>query len=249
VLSPTLSVLDSATVYAFDANGQAWGTGSRNGSFLLLLPASTYDFRAFSAAGADGYPHGEVLAVPVQADTSIDIILTGEPVTGLVSGPDAEPLEGALVIANSSDDYVVGRTGPDGMFTIYLPHGTYTIFCAPGGMDAYILARVMPPQTIAGPEVINFDLSGVEWSGTVRSSASLQPVGGVRVRATLFADSFNRHAQAVTDGAGAFRLVLEPNREYGLGFSGGNMEGHGYQGIKATADSTFDILLDPLPTP
>jgi hypothetical protein len=111
------------------------------------------------------------------------------------------------------------------------------------------MERIFPPRNVAGPATIDFDLSGVEWSGTVRSSATLLPLEGVWVRASLFADLFERSAFIKTNAAGEFGLVLEPQREYRLEFFGLDVTDLTYPGILATADSTFDVLLDPAPIP
>jgi hypothetical protein len=248
VISPTGAVLDSAYVIAAGAVGYA-SNFFRNGRFSLLIPASDYDF---SAGGGyySGFPFGGAAHVPIRADTTFDITLTGDPITGLVSGPGVAPLESTLVVASGQAISSRVFTGPDGRYTLYVPPGDYRFLCYPRAADSYILIRIFPLRSITGATVVDLGLTGIEWSGTVRSSATLQPIQGAQATATLFADAFNRTATATTDALGQFRLVLEPNREYSLGFSAGGMVSLGYPDVGATtADTTFDILLDPLPTP
>jgi hypothetical protein len=249
VMDPAGSGLDSGYVTANDHLRTHTRTRFRNGRFVLMLPGSVYDLVASSAAAEDGYPSRTVTGVPVHADTSFDIKLVGDPVTGFISGPGGAPLQGLLVTADGGDVIARARTGTDGRYTVYLPPGNYRFTCTPGPSDRYIMERIFPPRNVAGPATIDFDLSGVEWSGTVRSSATLLPLEGVWVRASLFADLFERSAFIKTNAAGEFGLVLEPQREYRLEFFGLDVTDLTYPGILATADSTFDVLLDPAPIP
>ncbi len=249
VFSPTGAVLGSGFVSAAGNGGYA-GDFFRNGRFSLLLPASIYYFHASDGESYNGFPSASVAGVPIRADTTFDIVLSGDPITGLVSGPGAAPLESVLVIASGSVHSARVLTGSDGRYTLYIPPGNYRFLCYPRPADSYILARIFPLRSIAGATVVDLGLTGVEWSGTVRSSATLQPIPGAQATAVLFADAFNRSAVATTDALGRFRLDLEPNREYSLGISADGMTSLFYSGIAATtADTTFDVLLDPAPIP
>jgi hypothetical protein len=250
VIGPTGAVLDSAYVSASATTVfEGASDRARAGKFSLLLPPGEYDFYANSNEPDRGNPIRILRGVPVRADTSFDIVLAGDPVTGLVRGPGGMPLFRVLVVAEGDLQFSKARTGSDGRYGMYLPPGDYTLSCSPDPTEAHILTRVYPPRRIAGASVIDFDLSGAEWSGSVRSSATLQPIEGVLVKASLFADLFGRSAIATTDAAGVFRLVLERQREYELSFAGDDVKAATYPGIFAAADSTFDVLLDPLPTP
>jgi hypothetical protein len=185
----------------------------------------------------------------VQADTTFDILLGGDLVTGTVYGPGGAPLDSVLVTASGTSDAVRARTALDGTFSLYAHAGSYRFICEPGGSDSYILTRISTLWSITGPATFDFDLSGVEWTGTVRSSATLSPIEGVGVKADLFGDSYYRSARATTDAAGQFRLVLEPSREYSLSFYSPAVTDSFLPGFFASADTTFDILLDPAPIP
>lgn len=243
VVGPNGAVLDSAFV---SAGGVAFDD-YRNGRFSLLLPAATYNFSAFGDDPYAGFPSAKVVGVPIRADTTFDIVLSGVPITGLVSGLGAAPLESVLVVASGQAISSRVLTGSDGRYTLYIPPGDYRFLCYPRAADSYILARVFPLRSIAGATAVDLGLTGVEWTGTVRSSATLQPVPGAQATAALFADAYDRSATATTDALGRFRLVLEPNREYSVAFSENGMKPLVYSGIGATtADTTFDVLLDPL---
>lgn len=252
VIAPTGATLDSATVLAISDTPSEFGnvvasTRYKNGIYSFFLPAGSYDFSGYPDEYASGYPNRRLNGISVAADTTIDIVLQGELLEGLVTGPDGMPLEGALVTASGQGIASRIRTGADGRYALYAPPGNYRFICDPN--EGYILDRISAVYSIAGPTTHDFDLSGTEWTGTVRSSATNLPIPGVSAVATLFADSYNRAAVAKTEGAGQFRLVLEPNREYSLTFSESGMIGLTIPSIFAAADTTFDIVLDPTPTP
>lgn len=254
VLTPSGVPLDSASVGAEGVDSEtdelAFAfTAFENGSFSLLVPAGIYSFGASPRGAFSGLPSRTITGVSVVADTTFDIVLQGDLLEGLVAGPGGMPLEGVEVTASGEVVFSRARTGPDGRYALYAPPGDYRFFCQPGSDEAYILTRISSQRSISGPATIDFDLSGTEWTGTVRSSATNQPISGVSVRAELFADDYDRAAVATTDGAGQFRLVLERNREYSLAFSESAVVGLTIPSIFAAADTTFDIVLDPAPTP
>jgi hypothetical protein len=250
VLGPTGAVLDSGGVSAYGQTGAAAGGRFQSGKFYLILPPSTYDFFASSSGLNLGYPIRILRGVPVSADTSFDIALEGDPISGIVTGHGGAPLESLLVTASGETISSNVRTGPDGRYLLYVPPGDYRFRCYPHTRDSHILPRIFPVRTVTGPSVIDLDLAGVLWSGTVRLATTLQPIDGAHVAAGLFGDAYGRYAESTTDAAGQFRLILEPNREYALRFSAEGTAQLGYPSIVATTvDQTFDILLDPLPTP
>lgn len=254
VIDPTGAILDSGYVSASRLVGSPYGddyawTEVRGGRFFLLLPAGTYSFYASPRDFASGIPSTVTGDVTVQADTTIDIVMLGELVAGVVAGPGGAPLESLIVTASGQYAGSRARTGVDGKYALYAPPGDYRFILEPRPVESYILIRISSLRTINGPSTFDFDLSGVEWSGAVRSSATLLPIEGVKISAVLFADSYNRIARATSNASGQFRLVLEPNREYSLTIHSPGMEDLTYPGIFAAADTTFDILLDPAPVP
>ena len=253
VIAPTGATLTDVYVYA--AGGDPFtgryvdaASSTQSGAFSLLLPKGSYTFGVYTTS-TSGFPSRSLPGIPVQADTSFDIPLGGDLITGTVYGPGAVPLEGVLVTAQGQPGTVRARTASDGTYWLYARAGDYRFFCEPTGPNSYILPRVSTLRAIAGPATLDFDLSGVEWTGTVRSSATLSPIEGVGVSAALFADAFHRSASATTGPAGQFRLVLEPGREYSLSFYSPGTADRTYPGFLAASDTTFDVLLDPAPAP
>lgn len=248
VIAPTGAALDNVHVFAVGRDYVSAGTTTQSGVFSLLLPTGSYHV-SVTPGFYSGFPPRNVSGVSVQADTTFDILLGGNLVTGTVHGPGGAPLESVLVTASGASEAVRGRTALDGTYALYAHAGDYRFLCEPAGSNSYILARISTLRTITGPATFDFDLSGVEWTGTVRSSATHLPIEGVRVNAALFADAYYRSARTTADAAGQFRLVLEPSREYSLRLTSPVTAEFAYPGIFATADTTFDILLDPTPVP
>ena len=253
VIAPTGAALTDAYVYVVGGDPSTGhsldaGSSTESGVFSLLLPAGSYAF-SVSTASVSGFPSQYLAGVPVQADTTFDILLGGDLITGTVYGPGALPLEGVLVTAIGPPGTVRARTALDGTYRLYARAGDYRFFCEPSGSNSYILARISTLRAIAGPGTLDFDLSGVEWTGTVRSSTTIFPVAGVGVTAALFGDAFYRTARAATGPAGQFRLVLEPGREYSLSFHSRATADLTFPGFLAANDTTFDVLLDPAPAP
>lgn len=250
VIGPTGSAVDSGYVDAEGARGDNGESRLASGRFALTLPPGTYSFYARSFPTENGLPSQTLTAVPVRADTSFDIVLAGDPVTGVVSGPGGAPLESVFVTASGSVISSRVWTGSDGRYALYIPPGDYRFLCYPRAADSYILPRIFPLRAVTGATAMDLSLTGVEWSGVIRSSTTLQPIAGARVTAAMFADAYTRSATTTTDLSGQFRIVLEPNREYSLEFSADGAAALRYSGIGATtADTTFDIVLDPAPTP
>ena len=251
VIAPTGAVLDSADVFASKDSEYHVVASSRfrSAKFFLFLPADTYVLLIYPAYSLSGFPPLRLSGVSVQADTTFDIPLGGDPVTGTVHGPGGVPLGNVLVTASGGSEAERGRTAADGTYALYAHPGSFRFTCEPGPADSYILTRISTLWSVNGPTTLDFDLSGVEWTGTVRSSATLSPIADVGVRAQLFGDYYERFAWATTGTSGQFRLVLEPNREYSLSFHSPATADLTYPGFLAVNDTTFDVLLDPAAVP
>jgi carboxypeptidase family protein len=252
VIGSTGTALTNAAIYAQATDPLTRGvtaegaTGS--GAFSLLLPAGTYTFLA-SPDPYSGFPTRFLDDFSIRSDTTFDIPLGGDPVTGIVSGPGGVPLSSLLVSALGSRDAARDRTDSDGRYTLYVRPGGYHFRCQPTGTEAYIFPRISTLRAISSPTTLNFDLSGVEWTGTVRSSVTLLPINGVNAHASPYEDAYYRLAVTTTDAAGRFRLVLELGLEYNLSFHSPGTADLTLPEFVAANDTTFDILLDPAPVP
>jgi hypothetical protein len=241
VTGPTGAPIDSGYVVAQSPapNYEYARSSLTNGNYSLLLPAGTYSFFADDKDFLSGLPGRSIIGVPIAADTTIDIELNGIAVSGHVFGPDGLPMEGVRVRA----EYLVqNATKADGSYRLYVPPGSYPIrFQAP---SSYIFPRVNV-VTITAPISLDCDLGGVEWTGTVRRLGTGESLSGVSIVVTQVGDEYERAAAVGSGAQGEFRFILERDRSYDLktyspGTTGATIR---LQGVAATADTTFDILI------
>jgi len=241
LLGPLGSVIDSGYVSASSQEQTIYENETIvAGTFSLILPAGDYRFGAFAKDQWSGYP-ARSISVPVRGDTTFDIALIGDPITGTVRGPGGVLLSGVSVQASGQHAGAAALTGLTGQYTLFLPPDSYR-FSLNG--PSYILPRITTPYAVAGPSQLDFDLSGTHWSGTVRFAAINSPVAGAVLTAQLFADAYHRAAIDTTDAGGGFDLFLEPGREYLLSVSGPGLADQPAISIIAGADTTFDIPVD-----
>jgi hypothetical protein len=243
VTGPTGAPIDSGYVLA-QSTGAARGgvrTPLRNGSYSLLLPASTYAFYASDADHLSGLPGRSIASVAITADTTIDFELNGIPVSGHVYGPDGRPMDGVWV---RIEFLVQNLTKADGSYLLYAPPGDHRIWFRPP-YPFYIFPRVTDPVTVAAPVSIDCDLSGVEWAGTVRRLETGESVSGITLAVTQVGDELGRVAAIKSGPQGEFRFVLERDRPYDLKtYDPGTSEPTiRLQDVAATADTTFDVLV------
>lgn len=249
VLTPIGSLLDSGSVYAIgiptgSEENVYRNTRFRSGVFHVYLPAGTYRFIS-NPALYSGYPSGRVDDVAVHADTTLQIEMKGDPVTGTVMGRGGTPLESAVVRADGDTNGATVRTGSDGSYRLYVPPGLYRFWILP--VEESILERITTLQPITGPSTFDFSMDGVAWFGTVRRAGTPGGLPGAAVEARMFGDTFGRSAVDTTDGAGEFQLQLEPGREYSLSviLPPSYAPEFLHPGLIANADTSFDIVLDP----
>jgi hypothetical protein len=242
VTGPTGALIDSGYVVAQSPETSSGSARSSltNGNFSLLLPAGAYSFFVRDKDFLSGLPGRSIAGVPINADTTIDIELNGIAVSGHVSGPDGLPMEGVRVRA----EYLVqNATKADGSYRLYVPPGSYPIWFLPP-FPYYIFPRVKV-VTINAPISLDCDLSGVEWTGTVRRLGAGESVPGVLLLVTQVGDEFDRVIAIESGAQGEFRFILERDRSYDLKtYTPGTSEATiRLQGVAATADTTFDILI------
>jgi hypothetical protein len=214
------------------------------GAFSFLLPSGRYSLMGEVFGAYSGIPPSTTSMV-ITGDTTFDFHLTSFPVDGTVIGPDGAPLDKAEV------EIWPARvlSDQDGRYRIFARAGPHAVRCFPD--DGAMLPRTAA-VAVSGPATVNFDLRGTTWAGTVRSTGTLETRPGCEVVArTLPPD--NRVAWCRTGPAGDFRLILESKRPYQLEVyradASYNDPPELVSTFRATADTTFDLLLPPLPIP
>jgi hypothetical protein len=249
--APAGVVLAQAEVGVYRRSGPflhwSWAWSNLIGAtYSLLVPAGSYELNA-GAFGNVGVPSIR-RNLTVASDTTVDIDLNGNLVTGVVRGQNGLPLERIRITAEAAPTTlpVYSFSLADGSYTIYLPDGVYRFVLRPWDASAgYIAPRDFPPVSITGPASLDFDLSGVEWSGTVRSAAdSTVVVNRTVVADQLRSNDYAYEAWTRTDAGGKFRLIVGRNLYYTL--SCGNQQ----VGTFVTgSDTTFDIYTDDSASP
>lgn len=213
--------------------------------YSMLVPPGSYELSA-GAHGTVGLP-AVSRNITVASDTTVDVELTGHLLTGTVRGPNGLPLERIRITARGAPDVLLITTysTADGSYRMYVPEGVYRFELAPWDASAkYIASRDYPPVPVTGPAVLDFDMSGVEWSGTVKNSSDSTTVSDAYVSVQELGDPYRFGATVWTDASGTFRLVVRPDQYYVLAT---------YNRVVGTfashADTTFTIYVDPSPLP
>lgn len=217
-----------------------------SGRYSILVPPGTYRLLASPSYMGIGFPTLRIEPLVVASDTTLDLTLDGHLVTGTVRGQNGAPLDRISIRADSYTNLVSTFSRSDGTYAMYLPTDVYTMQLRP--WDAHFIAsREYPPVSVTGPMTLDFDMSGVEWTGTVRWTLDSSAVADAYVGVSEIGKYFG--ASAHTDASGQFRLIVKPNTYYRLfvGYSGGAEE---IGNVATTADSTFNLYVEgPLPTP
>jgi hypothetical protein len=245
VAGPSGQPLTAAQVMAYPmVGGPTSAIGSTvGGRYSLLLPVGVYQFAAWSAGYADGIPRITWGDVAVASDTTIDISLTGFPVTATVTFSGGTPMLGAAVFASSISAQAMGRTGPSGTTTLYLPAGDYRIQAGPSSPN--IVGSKTVDRSITGADAIGFDFSGRKWSMTIRTASDGAPLTGAD--ASLH-DGENGQAIAETDNLGRCEFFVQPGVAYYLNVSwwfDGGFRLATIPNLSSAADTTFDISVTP----
>jgi hypothetical protein len=223
-------------------------SGVVNGRYTFLLPRGVYRFSVRPQVVGTGIPVVDFTGVGVSADTTIDFSLDGNRIEGTVTGPGGTPMDGAYVNASGFNVNAACQTAADGTYQLYLPSREYRFYVDPG--RTYIATRTLGPTLVTAPMTLDIDVSGAEWTGTVRNAATNQGVPQIQMRAFGQTFSGGSFAAAVTAPDGSFRLVMERGTRYDLAVTplDPNAPFVLFPSVLAGNDSTFDILLQP-PTP
>ncbi len=240
---PAGALLPNAQGYVYGDYGYGRVLVS-SGTYSILLPPGTYYFRFDSGDNTLGLPQIEMPQVPVSRDTTIDVHLDGHLVTGVVHGPGSTPLVGAFVGANSVGSMASNRTTLSGDYVLRLPTGGYTFRVYPPPGLSFIATRSFGPYNISQPTTLDFDLSGVEWTGVVRRAQDSTVVASASIYAS--SDGTQSFASTTSDATGAFRLIVRPGTLYRIRAAAdlGRLASPEI-GVIAGADSSFDLYLRP----
>jgi hypothetical protein len=167
-----LNVYDQATdvqLYTPSDNSNA------EGFYDITIPSGVYRI-AYRTTDGEPYVPVELLNVPVNADTSIDVVLLdGFFISGTVTGPGGTPVVDADLDAEDSQTgikiYTPGdNTDINGDYQILVPAGIYDINVAPFPGD-HLLPGIVYSQPVSSDIILDFSLeSGYVLSGTVRNS-------------------------------------------------------------------------------
>jgi len=226
-----------------DYNGTQ--SGVENGHYTFLLPRGTYSFSVNPQVADEGVPRITFPGIEVAADTTIDFAVDGNRVEGTVTGPGGTPLSGAYVDASGINVSATSETAADGTFQLYLPSREYRFYVAAG--QSYIATRTLGSVLVTAPMTLDFDLSGAEWTGTVRNAATGLGVSGIDLSAFGRKLLSSSYATTSTATDGSFRLVLERGTRYDLAVAPLDPQAPFvvFRSVLAGNDSTFDILLAP----
>ncbi len=210
--------------------------------YRLFIPAGGYWFTATPSPRYRGLPTVRTDPVTITADTTIDLAVSGNPVDGTIT-LGAASLGGAIVYARNGDVSVRDTTGADGTYLIYLPTGSYGFTGYPGEANRFIVPKTLGPISISGAQTIPLDLSGTQWSGTVRSATDSSAIGAVDVRAAQWYTYDS--AVSTTDFSGQFRLIVQAGKTYDLALASASAGIAPFRitGIQAGSDSTFDLFV------
>src|SRR6185295_14806658 len=135
--------------------------------------------------------------------------------------------------------YALALTDPSGNYALYLPSGDYDWSVTPGPSNSNTYRLFQSGPGISGPAVLDFDLSGVRWSGVVRMAPTNDPVSGAR----FYVNSEFVYPDVVStsDAAGHFDLILRPSSRYSLRVEAPGAFPLTVGGVLAGNDSTFDL--------
>ncbi len=246
-------------------NGSFEVTLQHRGPYIFCTSLSESPFGAPNVA-----PH-----IQINADTLITIQVGGIPVEGSVRGYGDLPLGGATISVVSSDFADEVRADSTGRFRLSVTKGMYRWRIQPAnrGFQRWTTSE---PVEIAGPRRIDLAMNSVRWTGRVRDRRSGENLDSIRIYANEQGmNSWQSGADCLTGPGGEFRLFLRRGAVFDLSLSDARiarvampvLKGSAERldreqrlerkharvfrrtitGVAATSDSTFDILMEPVP--
>jgi hypothetical protein len=178
-----------------------------SGSFRVDLYPGSYHVRwenlFTSGVYDDNQDTGRTIAVSAEHPT-LEWIVDGILVRGAVLDPSGAPLDSVGVYAASNRFDAWTRTVQGG-YELLLSPDTYSFSVSPRYASG-LPGGTFGPFSVATDTTIDFQLTGVELTGTVRGPAS-NPLSAAAVEALGTTYSL---VQARTDGSGAYRMYLKP---------------------------------------
>lgn len=209
--------------------------------FRLLLSPGVYHLEV-DAGYAIGLPTLDTTVVISDRDDSLAIALTGHLVSVHVTTSQSTPLPGSFVEASVAGyyAYVTASTDLNGDARMYMRSGGYTITVDPQipGMIPWGFFAV-----IQGDASLSYDLTPVRWSGTVRSRVDQSPIPFAEI--SLNGTDASGYLTSSFDGT--FEALVRPAAPYeAQGWAPGFRSLPTF--VTLSADSSFDLYLDPDPT-
>jgi hypothetical protein len=119
-----------------------------------------------------------------------------------------------------------------------LPSGNYC-FTARQDPTTIIAPFSIGLTSITAPRTLDWDLTGTEWTGTLRSATTLEPLANGYV-------SVGSYTYTNSDANGVFRFIVQTGSVYSLTAYAPDMYAM-VSGVVAGSDSTLELLLSPLP--
>lgn len=180
-----------------------------NGGFAFVLPKGFYEL----AVLVGPFPTTR-RNLSVESDTTVHLVLDGIRVEGTIRERGGLPMVEALVYTPGEPGFVYSQTDSIGRYAIYVTPGVHRFLVDP--REAFLFPYLSGAVNVQAPATIDFDLSGVEWTGVIYESGTGAPVSGALVRVLVFGDEWDRGARCDTDASGAFRLIVQPGERYDL---------------------------------
>ena len=149
----------------------------------------------------------------------------------------------AYLAASNDDVYASAHTGLDGIATLYLPAGSYTI--RGSAASSSIAGPITITKSIVADDALTFDFSGVQWDMTIRRASDNSPVTGAGAVVREAVEP--RAAYGTTDPFGRVQFLVRPGRAYDLTVSwveNGYYRDASVSNLFSAADTTFDISIN-----
>jgi len=154
LIGPGSTILGDGTLTITSGMGTMHLSVSSSG-YTMLLPSVPLDILAIPGP-EDGFPTVRYDGLLVSSDTTINLSLDGNAVSGKATGPGGIPLYGGWIGASSTTASANSTFLADGSYRMYLPTGEYVFTVYTGGRGNGL--HVYPPILISESQTLDFDL-------------------------------------------------------------------------------------------